>query len=335
MKAVRLTAFDGPRGLQLLDLPEPRPGENEVLVRIRAASLNYRDLVIARGSYAQMQLPIIPLSDASGEVVEVGSAVKRFAVGDRVCPHYIMDWVSGPPAADTARRRLGGPTDGVLAEYVCLPQHALVRAPANLSHVQSATLPIAALTAWQALFVRASLTPGQTLLTQGTGGVSLFALQLARAAGVRVIVTSSSAEKLERARALGASAGINYAESPDWPGQVLALTDGQGADHVIEVVGGNNLKRSIAATRMGGTISIIGFLESAEGAIDLRDAFRLVVNVHAISVGARDGFEALVRAVEQNHIEPVVDRVFGMDDCRAAYEQLASGRHFGKVVIEL
>ena len=335
MKVVELRARTGIESLVACERPTPQPRAGEILLRIHAVTLNYRDLAIARGTYGTFALPIVPTSDACAEVMQLGVGVTRFAIGDRVCPLYVMDWLSGPPQAEFVARRLGGPQDGVLAEYVCVPEHAAVRAPQHMSAVEAATLPIAALTAWQALFVQGRVTPGDVVVVQGTGGVSTFALQLARAAGAAVIVTTSSEEKMQRARALGATHTINYQQHPKWHEQVLALTDGRGADHVIDVVGGENVARSIGAVRIGGTVSLIGFLDDTRGILDLPAAFGRVVTLNCISVGSRSAFEALVAATEVQQLRPVVSRVFAFEDFRAAYEHLASATHIGKVAIEI
>lgn len=334
MRAIELRERGGLEHLTLTERPDPTPGPGDVVIQLKAASLNFRDLAIARGSYGTFDLPIIPVSDGAGEVVATGAGVERFAVGDRVSPLYVMDWLAGPPSADVVARRLGGPQDGVLADYICVPQHAAVRSPAHMSDAEVACLPIAGLTAWQALFVQGNVRPGDVVVVQGSGGVSVFALQLAAAAGARVIATSSSDAKLERLRAMGASEGINYRDQPQWHEAVDALTGGRGADHVIEVVGGDNLNRSIAATRIGGTISLIGFLDSPTASINLPEAFRRVLNLQAISVGNRAGHEALIAACEASNLHPVIDRAFPLTETVAAFEHLASGQHFGKVVIE-
>ena len=335
MKVVELRERGGLDGLVLGERPAPRPGPGEILVRVQAATLNYRDLAIARGSYGDFPLPVVPLSDACGEVEAVGAGVTRFAAGDRVCPLYVMDWMGGPPSPEAVARRLGGPQDGVLAEQVCVHERSAVRAPRHMTPVQAACLPIAGVTAWQALFVQGRVKPGDVVVVQGTGGVSLFALQLAVCAGARVIATSGSEAKAARARALGAEAVIDYRRTPDWPREVLALTGGRGADHVVDVVGGGNVARSVAAARVGGSISLIGFLDGTTGTLDLPDAFRRIVSLHAISVGSRDAFEALVAATEAAALEPVVDRVFAFDAFRDAYRHLAQAGHVGKIAIAM
>lgn len=332
---IELRSREGIGSLVIGERAKPEPGRGEILVRIKAVTLNYRDLAIVQGSYGTFALPIVPASDACGEVVATGPGATRFQSGDCVCPLYVMDWLSGPPQAQFVTRRLGGPQDGVLAEYVCIAEQAAVRAPRHMSAVESASLPIAGVTAWQALFVQGHVTPGDVVVVQGTGGVSIFALQLARGAGARVIATTSSDDKARRVKALGASEVINYRECPDWQEQVMSLTNGRGADHVIDVVGGTNIDRSIGATRIGGTVSLIGFLEDTQGVFNLPEAFRRVITLSCISVGSRSAFEALIAATEVQQLKPVISRVFSFGEIHNAFEYLASGTHFGKVAIEL
>ena len=333
MKAVELRSGFGFDALAVVDRPEPVPRAGDVLVRMRAASLNYRDLQIVRGDYGEIALPIVPVSDGAGDVVAVGAGVTRFRIGDRVSPIMVPDWLAGAPTAENSRKRLGSAFDGVLAEYMRVPERALVGVPRHMTYAEAATLPVAGVTAWEALFVRGRLQPGEVLVVQGTGGVSIFALQLARAAGARVIVTSSSDEKIARARALGASDGINYRSTPDWHEEVLRLTQGRGADHVIDVVGGSNLARSIAASKIGGTVSLVGYLEGFHADLDIPQVLRRVVTLHGSSVGSRASFEALVAGCEASELRPVIDRVFPLAEARAALEYLARGSHFGKIAI--
>lgn len=335
MKAIELRSRDGIGALEIGERARPEPGPGDILIRIKAVTLNYRDLAIAQGSYGSFALPIVPASDACGEVVATGHGVTRFQIGDAVCPLYVMDWLNGPPHAQFVSRRLGGPQDGVLTEYMCVGEQAAVRAPRHMNAVEAASLPIAGVTAWQALFVQGRVRPGDVVVVQGTGGVSIFALQLAHGAGATVIATTSSDEKARRAKALGASEVINYREQGDWQQQVMSLTDGRGADHVIDVVGGANIDRSIGATRIGGTVSLIGFLEDTKASFNLPEAFRRVVTLNCISVGNRSAFEALVTATEAQQLKPVIGRVFSFEEVRNAYEYLASGTHLGKVAIEL
>jgi len=332
MKVVELRSGFGFDALAPGSRPDPKPGPRDVVVKMRAASLNYRDLQVVRGEYPGMKLPFIPLSDGAGEVVEIGRDVERVSVGDRVCPCYVQDWLSGPPVEEVVRKRLGSTVDGVLAEYVCVPEHGVVRYPRHLAPIEAATLPIAAVTAWHALFVQGKLAAGETLVVQGTGGVATFALQLAKSIGAEVIVTSSSDQKLARARALGATHVVNYTTS-DFATEVLRITGGRGAEYVIDIAGGENLSRSISAAKLGGTVAVIGYLESQRGHVDIPLALRRMVTLHASSVGSRSSFEALIAELEMRALRPVVDRIFPLSDVRGALEYLASGVHVGKIAI--
>ncbi|RKG79096.1 NAD(P)-dependent alcohol dehydrogenase [Corallococcus exercitus] len=333
MKTYVLNPGNDLSALQLTERPRPEPGPREVLLRLRAVSLNYRDVAILRGTYGAFARPLVPVSDGVGEVVATGADVQRFRVGDRVIPSYVPDWVRGPPREDTARRRLGGPLDGLLREYACVHEDAAIAAPAHLSDAEAATLPIAGVTAWHALFTQAHVGPGDTVVAQGTGGVSLFVVQLARMAGARVLVTSRSEAKLGRALALGASEGIHTGTHPDWAARVRELTGGQGADHVVDVAGGDGVARSVEAVRMGGTVTLVGFLESPAVRFDLRPALSRVVRLQAVSTGSRDDLEALARALAVHGVHPVVDRVFPFARAPDAFAFLESGAQFGKVVI--
>jgi len=322
--------------LVLVETPIPVPGPRELLVRVAAVALNYRDLAIARGEYGTYALPLVPGSDAAGEVVRLGDGAKRFAVGERVGLAYVPDWVDGPIRADVTRRRLGGPVDGVLAEYRCVHEDAVVRAPSHLSAIEASTLPIAGVTAWQALVEDGRLRAGDVVGVSGTGGVSLFVVQIARAAGARVIVVGRDADKLARVEAMGASTVSSSAE-PLWERRVLDLTSDRGVDVFVDVVGGEALARSVAATRVGGTVCAVGFVGGAEASLDVIALLRRAVTIRAASGGSRASFEALVRALEASELHPVVDRVFGFTvaEVRAAFEHLAHGHPFGKVVIRV
>ncbi len=334
MKAVQLHAFEGPGGYRVADLPEPRPGPGEAVVRIRATSLNYRDLLVARGDYSRkIPLPLVPLSDGAGEVIEVGPGVSRVRVGDRVASAFMPAWIDGPPTDAGANSALGAAAPGVLTEFIALPADGLVSIPEHLTFEEAATLPCAAVTAWHALVIEGNVRAGETVLIQGTGGVSLFALQFARLAGARVIATSSSEEKLERAIRMGASDGINYQATPDWEARVLELTDGLGVDHVVEVGGAGTLPRSIKAVRRGGRISLIGVLTGGE--IDPRPLLMKNVRAQGIFVGSRAMFEGMNRAIALHKLRPVVDQVFPIDRTAEALRHLESGSHFGKVVIRV
>jgi NADPH:quinone reductase-like Zn-dependent oxidoreductase len=332
MKAIELRQGFGFESLTATDRPQPTPERSQVLVRLQAASLNYRDLQVVHGEYQHLQLPLIPVSDGAGEVVEVGSSVTRFRVGDRVCPCYMPDWIEGAPTPESVARRLGGTVDGVLAEYICVSEQSAVRIPESISPIAAATFPIAGVTAWNALFAHRPLLDGQTVVVHGTGGVSIFALQLARAVGARVIVISKSDEKLRRLQSVEEIEVVNRTIS-NWSEEVLRLTNGVGADHVIDVVGGENLSRSIAAAKLGGVVSIVGYLESTRGTIDIPAALRRMVTLQALSVGSRTDFEALVNAAVQYQLRPVVDRVFPWTNLQDAMQYLASGKQMGKVVL--
>jgi NADPH:quinone reductase-like Zn-dependent oxidoreductase len=335
MRGYRVHAFGGPDAYRREDLPDPRPGHGEVLVRIRAAALNYRDLMVVRGQYSRsLPLPLIPLSDGAGEVAEVGPGVTRVKPGDRVAAAFMTGWLDGPPSDEKARTALGGAIDGVLAETRVFPQDGLVKFPDHLSYEEASTLPCAAVTAWHALMFGRGLTPGETVLVQGTGGVSLFALQFARLAGARVLATSSSDEKLQRVAAMGASDGINYKHTPDWEAAVRKLTGGSGVDHVVEVGGAGTLGKSLKAVRAGGRISLIGVLSGA-GDVNFLPILMKNVQVQGIFVGSRAMFEAMNRAITLHRLRPVVDRVFEFDQAAEALAYLASGAHFGKVVIRV
>lgn len=335
MKAILLHGEPGAARLQLVDRPVPEPKRHEVIVRVRASALNYRDLEIVRGTYhTSFALPLIPLSDGVGEVVSVGEDVTRVKIGDRVCSAFWQRWVAGGFDMAEPSYQLGGPIDGMLAEYARLDEQAVVLAPRHLSDAEAATLPCAAVTAWHALVTEGALKPGETVLTLGTGGVSLFALQFARSAGARVIVTSSSDEKIERAKALGAFAGVNYRRHEDWAGEVLRLTDGRGVDHVLEVGGPGSFAQSLRAVRLGGQINVIGYLGGTEGTINPLDIFRRQARVRGIPVGSRASFEALARAMEAQELRPVIDRIFPWTEAADAFRHLASGAHFGKVVLQ-
>ena len=321
--------------LELRDVPMPKPARGQILVKMRAASLNYRDLNVAAGRAARGTLPpnLVPLSDGAGEVVELGQDVTRVAIGDRVAGLFMQNWLGGdmePYHVDSSR---GGSIDGVLAEYVLFDQDGVVHLPAHLSFEEGATLPCAGLTAWNALYAGKSLRSGETVLILGTGGVSIFALQFAHAAGARVIGTSSSDEKLARVKALGASDGVNYRQHPEWQEQVLALTNGRGVDHVVEVGGAGTLGRSIEAARIGGQVHLIGVLTGGE--IDPTPILRRNTVLRGIYVGSRQMFQAMNAAVLLHGIRPVIDRVFDFADARAAYHHLKGQTHVGKVVIHI
>jgi len=309
-------------------------GPGEVRIEMRAWSLNYRDLLVAKGEYGGKFVPgLVPLSDGAGEIVEVGAGVTRFKVGDRVASCFFRDWVEGPLTAAKGKSALGGAIDGVLAERVVLPETGVVKAPEGLSHEETATLPCAGLTAWNALFDTGNLQPGQTLLVQGTGGVSIFALQFAKAAGAKVIVTSSSDAKLGLAHEMGADEGVNYMVQPDWDRFAFEKSGGVGVDVVIEVGGSDTLSRSLRAVKHGGKVVAIGVLSG--GVAELSIGFLLTKNIQltGIYVGNRTQFEAMNRAITIAGISPVVDKVFRFDDAVNALRHLEGASHLGKIVI--
>jgi NADPH:quinone reductase-like Zn-dependent oxidoreductase len=332
MKTLELTGT-GLDSLTLVTRPTPRIGPRDLLLRQRAAALNYRDLSIARGEYGAFARPLVLGSDAVSEVVQVGPEVTRFRPGDRVCPIDTPDWLAGPPEERALQRRLGGPMDGVLTELMAVSEEAAVAAPRHLSDPEAAALCGAGVTAWQVLYGASRVAPGETVVVQGTGGVSLFALQLARLGGARVIATSRSAEKLARLQALGAAEVVDTRARPDWDQEVLRLTDGRGADLVVDVIGGGALARSIAACRVGGTVAVLGFLDGRVSPLDLPAAIRRAVTLRTWSGRSREAFEALVRAMESSGLRPVIDRVFELERAREAFEHLASGTLFGKVAL--
>jgi NADPH:quinone reductase-like Zn-dependent oxidoreductase len=335
MKVFEIKQATGIDALTLAERPKPKPGYGQALVKIKAVSLNYRDLLVVKGLYSRnLPLPLVLCSDGVGEVVEVGEGVTRVKVGDRVAGAFMQAWISGGLTEDKAKSALGGAIDGVLAEYVVFHEDGLVHIPEHLSYEEAATLPCAAVTAWNALITEGNLKPGDTVLVLGTGGVSIFALQFAKLVGARVIATSSSDEKLERVKQLGASDGINYKSVPDWDKRVRELTNGVGVDHVVEVGGPGTLNRSLRAVRMGGQISLIGVL-AGTGDVNLLPAIMKNIRVQGIYVGSREMFETMNRAITFHKLHPVIDRVFPFEEAREALRYMESGAHFGKVVINV
>jgi NADPH:quinone reductase-like Zn-dependent oxidoreductase len=304
-------------------------------LRMKAASLNFRDLVVPNRGYGAFtgNLPLIPLSDGVGEVVEIGAGVTRARVGDRVCPCFHQSWVGGPPDLERLTRTLGGPIDGTMAEWMCLPADGVVKVPAHLTDEQAATLPCAALTAWSAVVTYDRLGPGSRVLVQGTGGVALFALAFAKLLGCHVTILSSSDEKLAKAKSMGADVGINYTTTPEWSKLTRDSTSGRGFDHIVELGGEKTLPQSLRAIRPGGTISMIGVLSGSALSAPLGHVVTRQVRLQGITVGSRDGFEAMVRAIELHRVVPVVDKVYAFEQLKEAMEALKRGAHFGKICI--
>lgn len=334
MKAWLLKDF-GLENLQLTEVDTPTPGPGELLVKVGAVSLNFRDKAIVEGFYEPhlVPKPLIPVSDAAGTVVATGEGVTRFSIGDRVNSHLYSRWIDGEPAADEPAWCLGMPLPGGLAEYMIIHENTAVRAPAHMSDVQASTLPIAALTAWYSLMDVGNLQPGQTVLVQGTGGVSVFAAQIAHAHGARVIATSSKDENLERIKALGADEGVNYTTFPDWEKKVLELTDGKGVDVTIDVAGGNGINKSVAATKVAGTIAQVGFLTGQTSQLDLMPVIFRQTTIRGIAVAPRTSFDRMNPFLDKYKIDPEIEQVYPFEEAIEAFNHLSRGA-FGKIVIK-
>ncbi len=333
MKAFEIQEF-GIDNLALADRETPQPGAGEILVRLTAASLNYRDYMVVKGVYnPKLKRPMVPLSDGAGVVEEIGPGVTRFKKGDRVSPCFMQRWIDGAITRDKGASALGGAIDGVLREYAVFSEEGLVRSPGSLSDVEVAALPCAGVTAWHALFENSPALPGGTVLVQGTGGVSMFALQFAHAAGLRTIVTSSSDQKLERAKKLGAAETINYKTTPNWEEEARKLTNGEGVAHVIEVGGSETMPRSLRAVRVQGTVSVIGVLSGAGATVSPTAILMNSLRVQGIYVGSRAMFERMNAAIEFHGIKPVVDRVFEWTQIKDALRYMESQQHFGKICL--
>lgn len=315
--------------------PAPHPGTGQVRLQMRASALNYRDLLVPRRGYgSRMQaLPLIMLSDGAGIVDAIGDGVTQFRLGDRACPLFFQSWMGGEPNGARLSRSVGCETDGTMAQFMVLPEAGVAHVPAHLDDVEAATLPTAAVTAWRALVTEGRLKPGDKVLIQGTGGVSLFALQFAKMLGAYVVCTSSSNDKLARARQLGADETINYREVPEWGRRAREIVGGEGIDHVVEVGGQGTLPQSLRAIRPGGTLSMIGVLAGSALSASLGLVVTRHVRLQGITVGSRDDFLAMSAAVGQHRMRPVVDRVFAFDELHAALDHLAGGTHFGKICI--
>ena len=326
----------GMENLKLSTRPDPKPGPGQVLLRMKAAALNFRDLLVPTRGYGSFtgNLPLIPLGDGVGKVIEVGAGVTRVKSGERACPMFNQRWISGAPDMDRiGHGSLGGPIDGTMADLMCLPQDGVVAVPEHLSDEEAATLPCAALTAWSALVTYDSLGPGSRVLVQGTGGVAIFALQFAKLMGAHVTIISSSDEKIARAKSMGADAAINYSKVPEWYKATREITGGRGYDHIVEVGGEKTLQQSLRCVRPGGTLSMIGVLSGGAMNAPLGLVVTRQVRMQGISVGHRDGMEAMIRAVGQHKLKPVVDKVFAFEQLKEAMAYLKSGAHFGKLCI--
>jgi NADPH:quinone reductase-like Zn-dependent oxidoreductase len=335
MKVVEIPQY-GIDNLRVAERPDADPGPGQVKLRMKAATLNYRDLLTVNGAYgSSYKLPLVPLSDGCGEVVAVGAGVTRVRPGDRVATLFFQKWIGGEPTREALGAALGGGLDGVWRDAMVLSEDGVSKVPSHLSDAEVASLPCAALTAWRSLVVEGGLKAGETVVVQGTGGVSIFALQFAKAAGAQVIVTSSSDEKLARAKALGADHLVNYKKVAAWSGAVREITGGRGADHIVEVGGAGTLGQSLASVRVGGHISIIGVLAGASN--DLMIPFVIGTNakIKGISVGAREHFEDMCRAIALHRIKPVVDKTFAFGAAKEALGHMAGQGHFGKIAIDL
>jgi NADPH:quinone reductase-like Zn-dependent oxidoreductase len=334
MKIHELNEF-GIDNLQLAERDMPSPATGEVVVKFHAFSLNYRDLMVVRGEYnPRARFPLVPLSDGAGEIAAVGEGVTKWKVGDRVCPNFAQGWIEGETSAEKARTALGagGAVSGIAAEFAKFDEQGVVKIPGNLSFEEAATLPCAAVTAWNALAVSGKLKAGETVLTLGTGGVSIFALQFAKLFGAKVIATSSSDEKLEKVKALGADETINYREREDWDRAVFELTGKMGVDHVVEVGGAGTLGRSLRAVRHAGHVAVIGVLSQGVE-FDPTPVLMKGIRMQGIFVGSREMFADMNLAIEENNLRPVIDKVFEFGELRDALRYMESGAHFGKVVV--
>lgn len=335
MKAWRKEGI-GLENLKKVEVEKPKPGAKQILIKVKSVSLNFRDKSIIDGDYLPelMDRPFIPVSDAVGEVVSIGSEVTKFKKGDRVVSHLYTKWIDGAPSEDYAPTAVGGPNDGGLAEYMLLEEYAAVKAPSNLTNEEAATLPIAALTVWFSLVEYGKIKAGDTVLVLGTGGVSVYAIQIASSLGAKVIVTTSSNQKGEKAKQLGASEVINYVDIPNWEEEVMKLTNNQGAQHILEVVGGDSINRSINALALQGRIYVVGFLKSMYAKVNLFDLLAKQANIQGIYVGHSRAFSDMNKAFNELNIHPVIDTVYTFDEAIEAYKHLERGA-FGKIIINV
>ena len=333
MRAVVLESAYGLENLMLVERPDPVPGPGQIVVDIKAATLNYRDLatVTARSG----RLPFVPCSDGAGIVSAIGEGVTRVKTGDHVAPLFFQNWFAGEPTPEKLGGALGGTLDGVLQEKILLSEQGVTQVPAGYTDEEAAALPCAALTAWRGLVLEGNVKAGDVVLVQGTGGVSISALQFAKSAGATVIVTSSSDEKLARAKALGADHLVNYKSTPDWAKEVRKLTGNRGADHIVEVGGAGTFEQSLRAVRLGGKIAVIGILGGFVKDLNVASIFASNATIHGITVGSREQFESMTRAIEATGIKPVIDKRFPLADVRDAFECMKAGAHFGKIVVTM
>jgi len=336
MKVMQIEQDWSPESIRMAERPRPEPGRGEALIRMEAASLNYRDVVVTRRGYGRRsgQLPLVPLSDGAGRVVAVGADVTQVAVGDLVCPIFNQRWIAGPLREEYWPGTLGGPRDGTMQQFMVLREDGLVKAPGHLNALEAATLPCAAVTAWNAVVAQGGVKAGDVVLVQGTGGVSLFALLFAKLHGARVIATSSSDAKLERVRAMGADHVVNYRATPGWDKVAREATNGTGADLVVEVGGAGTLETSVRAVRVSGTVALVGVLSGVSGNLNLGPVVTQNIRLQGVTVGSRHLFQEMVRAMELHQVRPPIDdRVFAFAEVGQALAALPEGRHFGKVVI--
>jgi NADPH:quinone reductase-like Zn-dependent oxidoreductase len=330
------SASQGPFTMQKVEVPVPRPAAHQVLIRVHATSLNRRDIFVLHGQYpVGTRRSLVPVSDGAGEVVATGSGVTRFHNGDRVAGIFFQGWINGRPSANVAQTALGGFIDGMLSQFVVLDESGVVKIPATLSYEEAATLPCAGVTAWNALFTRGQVQPGDYVLLEGTGGVSLLGLSLAVAEGAKPIITSSHDEKLVRAKALGAVGGTNYLTNPAWEKAVLALTGGAGVQEILEVGGKDSVSHALATLGSGGHIALIGGLGGFGGNVPVTTLMNANLTASGIYVGSRADFEALNAFVDAHHVKPVIDKVYEFDDAAKAFEALEKGESFGKTVIRV
>lgn len=334
MFCIELHGAFGVDNLRYAERATPEPKHGEVRIALKAAALNYRDLLMIRGEYNPRQpLPLIPGNDGAGVVEALGPGVTAWKLGDRVAPCFASEWIDGEPTRQKLRSTLGGPRDGTFATHIVLSERAIVRIPEHLSFEEAATLPCAAVTAWNALIGLSQLKASDCVLIQGTGGVSLFALQFAAMHGARTIVTSSSDEKLEKAKALGATHTLSYAKTKEWGRAAKQLAGGDGVDIVIEVGGAGTIDQSLKAVRLGGTVVLVGVLAGSAAPLQLTSVTMQMLRVLGIVVGSRANFEQMNQAITAHAMKPVIDRTFALKDTRAAFDHLASQKHFGKIVL--